>query len=273
MKKPANLTVTIPEPCTENWNKMTANGNGRHCSSCNKTVVDFSKFTDKELVEFLKKVKGTICGRISEYQVNRAMPIPVQSNNSFFHKALFGTAIAAGLTATAKGQTEIHSMPSMQVPVPAPPVSVPITPPITLLPQEMVDQVKQYIGELPLVYSDADTLKTINPIHEQDEPAPVIDSSKHWIKGIVRDEETNKPLQYASVYLDDGTYSAETDSSGAYTLFVPDSLMNKDVTIEFSCWEHAARQEAVKTGKEVQLNAKLKFKREIMKMGKMVMSK
>jgi hypothetical protein len=271
MKKPANLTVTIPEPCTENWDKMTASGSGRHCSSCNKTVVDFSKFTDKELVEFLKKVKGTICGRISEYQVNRAMPIPVQSNNSFFHKALFGTAIAAGLTATANGQTEIHSMPSMQVPIPAPPVSAPITPPITLLPQEMVDEVKLYTGEIPVVYSDADTLKTFNPIHEHDEPAPVIDSSKHWIKGIVRDLKTKQPIGYATVYLEDGTYSTETDSNGAYSLYIPDSFMNKVVTIEFHAWDHENRQVTVRTGKEVKLNAELNFRKEQMIMGKMRM--
>jgi hypothetical protein len=117
MGKRKALNIIIPKPCGEDWDKMTPDGNGRHCDSCSKTIIDFSRFTDRELVEFWKKAKGKLCGRFSQYQINRAIPIPVENNNSIFHKALFGTALAAGLTATANGQT-IQSVPPVQVPVP-----------------------------------------------------------------------------------------------------------------------------------------------------------
>src|SRR6185312_6832780 len=104
MKKQNTLTVTIPDPCTQNWDNMTANGNGRHCGSCNKTVVDFSTFTDKQLVEFLNKIKGEVCGRISPYHVNRPMLVPVKATNLAWHKLLFGAAFVAGIVAKGDGQ-------------------------------------------------------------------------------------------------------------------------------------------------------------------------
>ncbi|WP_309608991.1 hypothetical protein [Flavobacterium sp.] len=39
--------ITIPNPCTENWNKMSKTEKGRFCNSCNKLVIDFSKMKNK----------------------------------------------------------------------------------------------------------------------------------------------------------------------------------------------------------------------------------
>ena len=33
----------IPNPCHEDWNKMTPEDKGRHCSVCDKVVIDFTK--------------------------------------------------------------------------------------------------------------------------------------------------------------------------------------------------------------------------------------
>ena len=35
------LTLTIPEPCGENFNAMTPVKGGKFCGSCDKTIVDF----------------------------------------------------------------------------------------------------------------------------------------------------------------------------------------------------------------------------------------
>ena len=37
------LTLSIPTPCTEDWNNMTPDKNGKFCAACQKTVVDFSR--------------------------------------------------------------------------------------------------------------------------------------------------------------------------------------------------------------------------------------
>lgn len=102
----------------QDWDGMTEKNAGRHCDNCQKTVVDFSNFTDKELIEFFKKATGKICGRLNPYQVNRPMSILEHSKYSLLQKALFGTAIVAGIITNANGQTIKQIMPPIQVPVP-----------------------------------------------------------------------------------------------------------------------------------------------------------
>lgn len=70
--------ITIPKPCHENWNAMTPDGNGRHCSSCSKTVVDFTGMPDEEVKRFLvDRLPGQVCGRFRGDQVQRiAITLP-----------------------------------------------------------------------------------------------------------------------------------------------------------------------------------------------------
>lgn len=72
--------VKIPEPCTENWDKMTPDNNGRFCGSCQKTVVDFTQMSDEQVKNFLldNKHKNT-CGRFNTAQLGR--PLENQSVN------------------------------------------------------------------------------------------------------------------------------------------------------------------------------------------------
>ncbi|MBA3846367.1 MAG: carboxypeptidase-like regulatory domain-containing protein, partial [Planctomycetes bacterium] len=36
------MNLHIATPCHEDWSGMTPNGPGRHCASCDKTVVDLT---------------------------------------------------------------------------------------------------------------------------------------------------------------------------------------------------------------------------------------
>lgn len=94
-----NLFLTLPKPCTENWENMTPEEKGRHCASCNKMVVDFSKFTDKELVEFMQKAQGKICGRFSPYQLNRELTSYEPDTIPLWQRVMWGTALATSLAA------------------------------------------------------------------------------------------------------------------------------------------------------------------------------
>lgn len=75
MNKPA-FTVTIPEPCHENWNKMTPREQGRFCAVCTKTVVDFSVMSDAELFDTLKNGSGNMCGHFHKEQLDRSIAAP-----------------------------------------------------------------------------------------------------------------------------------------------------------------------------------------------------
>ena len=67
------LTISIPTPCHEDWNKMTPDETGRHCSVCVKSVVDFTNMSDEEVKHFLLNKKGDerVCGRFKQTQLHR----------------------------------------------------------------------------------------------------------------------------------------------------------------------------------------------------------
>ncbi|MBB4800334.1 hypothetical protein HNP37_000373 [Flavobacterium nitrogenifigens] len=63
--------ITIPEPCHEDWNKMSPNENGRFCMSCSKTVVDFTSMLPEEIQHFFIQNKNEkICGRFKKSQLD-----------------------------------------------------------------------------------------------------------------------------------------------------------------------------------------------------------
>ncbi|HLO69646.1 MAG TPA: hypothetical protein VK167_02170 [Flavipsychrobacter sp.] len=94
MSKSKSIQISIPQPCHEDWNKMTPTEQGRFCNSCQKCVVDFTTFTDRQLFEYFNKHKGhKICGRFENMQLNRPINIPPQP-----HSKLYKYFIALGLT-------------------------------------------------------------------------------------------------------------------------------------------------------------------------------
>jgi hypothetical protein len=107
MKKQHSFTISIPTPCSEDWDKMTTTEQGKHCASCNKTVMDLSLYSDKELVELLKKVNTPICGHVSAYQLNREIvAYAPQSRTTFFKKLFLGTALASWLGLVDKADAQ-----------------------------------------------------------------------------------------------------------------------------------------------------------------------
>lgn len=65
----ASLNLSIKSPCSENWNSFEKNGKVGFCSSCKKNVVDFTKYSDREIIEFFDGNDRSICGRFSQSQL------------------------------------------------------------------------------------------------------------------------------------------------------------------------------------------------------------
>ncbi|SEC40389.1 hypothetical protein SAMN04489761_2899 [Tenacibaculum sp. MAR_2009_124] len=86
MKK--QFKFTIPKPCHENWHKMTPNEKGRFCSSCAKTVVDFTQFSEAEVKEYLiENSTQKVCGHFYKKQLHSVViQIP---ESSLSHKHSF----------------------------------------------------------------------------------------------------------------------------------------------------------------------------------------
>lgn len=83
-----SLTIQIPQPCHERWDAMQPSERGRFCASCQKPVVDYTTFSDQELVRLLSKSSETDCGRFRDEQLNRLVVAPQSSATSVWHRWL-----------------------------------------------------------------------------------------------------------------------------------------------------------------------------------------
>ena len=64
--------LTIPEPCHEDWNKMSPTQKGKFCKSCAKDVVDFTKNSKEEIIDYLSDATGKTCGRFKTSQIDES---------------------------------------------------------------------------------------------------------------------------------------------------------------------------------------------------------
>ena len=62
--------LTIAKPCKEDWSKMTTSEKGMHCLVCAKQVVDFSKKSKEEIINYLDVANGETCGRFKKKQID-----------------------------------------------------------------------------------------------------------------------------------------------------------------------------------------------------------
>lgn len=101
------IQITIPRPCHENWQDMSADDKGRFCASCQKKVYDFTAATDREIVTVLNREKDA-CGRFTVQQLNRDLAIPKEK------KGMWMAASAAVISIFTLGNHEAAA----QTPVP-----------------------------------------------------------------------------------------------------------------------------------------------------------
>jgi len=99
--KNQTVKIAIANPCHEDWNNMLPEEKGKFCLACQKTVVDFSAMSDAQIIDFLGKSSGKICGRINEERLNTPISNHVPLKSSFFNKYIAGLLMALGFYNTA----------------------------------------------------------------------------------------------------------------------------------------------------------------------------
>jgi len=63
--------VTIAEPCSQNWDEMEKGKGFNFCTACSKNVIDFSGYTNAEIINSLANAGSVVCGRLSQSQLNQ----------------------------------------------------------------------------------------------------------------------------------------------------------------------------------------------------------
>ena len=59
------MNLKINTPCPQNWDRMKITHDGRFCEVCQKTVVDFTRMTPKEIKTYFERpMTGKTCGRL-----------------------------------------------------------------------------------------------------------------------------------------------------------------------------------------------------------------
>ena len=119
--------ITIPEPCHENWQDMTAAERGKFCDSCNKNVFDFTKHSTHQLFNELE-TNGQVCGRFRPDQLDRDLESAPAKRGFSFRWMLSSALVFGGLyrgsaqevNSFPLGKVAVHQSDSVKPPPPPP---------------------------------------------------------------------------------------------------------------------------------------------------------
>ena len=107
MKKP-NYIIKVKNPCQEDWDEMTQNDKGKHCVVCAKTVVDFSKLSDNQVIKVIENSKGKVCGHFNKTQLNRTVTQTNEQKNPFLYQILAGALLLSSCDTDIKEKANIE---------------------------------------------------------------------------------------------------------------------------------------------------------------------
>ena len=74
------IQIHLPKPCHENWDLMTPAEKGRFCQACQKTVYDFTRSSDRQIIQHLESNQAT-CGRFLASQLDRDLVVQTSKSN------------------------------------------------------------------------------------------------------------------------------------------------------------------------------------------------
>lgn len=110
-----SFTIQIPKPCHERWDEMQPAEQGRFCAGCQKTVVDYTALSDRELVKLLAHASETSCGRFRHEQLNRPLTVSNSSTATSWRQWIGLLALGLFGWQTARAQQNQANRPSRPV--------------------------------------------------------------------------------------------------------------------------------------------------------------
>lgn len=104
--------INIPEPCSENWNEMSATEKGSFCQKCAIDVYDFTNKTGDEIRDILTlNIGGRVCGKIEPKQLEELnddfMAWKMTNKQSFNRAWIFSLLVVFGMTLFSCEENEV----------------------------------------------------------------------------------------------------------------------------------------------------------------------
>lgn len=112
------IKLGINDPCNEQWENMTPVNGGNYCSSCKKTVVDFTGMSDKEVYQFMQQAGTSVCGRFNDGQLNKVFQPAVSQPNVRYRKSIWQLLVAGTLFAAEVKSQERLTTTTVSYPTP-----------------------------------------------------------------------------------------------------------------------------------------------------------
>ena len=97
------INIQIDKPCSEDFKTFKKTDKGGFCNSCKKTVVDFTKMNDQEIITYFNSDKSKTCGLFLESQLKSYSNPSIslnRKNTSTFASSLFGISLVSVLSLT-----------------------------------------------------------------------------------------------------------------------------------------------------------------------------
>lgn len=194
--------ITIPEPCSEDWNQMTPTQKGAYCKSCAKEVIDFTSTSKSELARKIKHGQS-LCGRFKPEQLNTPLPSVSRSNFQRNAAMLGFTSLLSLSNPLAAQEKKVND---------------------TIL---ISSSTKLEVGVTCIAKKPTPMTQVVGRIAVQPQ---VTDSIV--IKGVVGDGEI--PLPGVTLKLLGTEIETYTDFDGLYTLTIPTTVLKEHQQLAFT---------------------------------------
>jgi hypothetical protein len=94
------ISLSIQKPCSENFGNFQSTSTGGFCGSCQKEVIDFTKMSDGQILNYFKKNKENTCGRFEKNQLKSYYTLSSPSKKRSFNllgASLIGASLLSAL--------------------------------------------------------------------------------------------------------------------------------------------------------------------------------
>lgn len=105
-----SMKLSVSTPCQEKWTDFEKTKTGGFCKSCEKEVVDFTKMSDAEIIQYFKSVNSKTCGRFNPEQLKE---YSISKTSTFPKWAIIG-AMSMSLIAVLPPSVVAQSSPQIQ---------------------------------------------------------------------------------------------------------------------------------------------------------------